>query len=109
MVNMEPGSTDIQDVVYYKVTIALSDTDKPIQPGMTANVKIKTDFKPQVLIIPLRSVHTDNENKKFVRVSNGTGAEDIYVKLGMKGDGGKVEVLAGLDEGREVIVSVIKK
>ncbi len=107
--NIEAGSTEIQDVVYYKVTITLDDSDKEVKPGMTANIKIKADFKQQVLYIPLRAVRTDDDNKKFVRVPLGADSEDVYVKIGMKGDDGKVEILEGLKEGQVIIVSIIKK
>ena len=107
--NIEAGSTEIQDVVYYKVTITLDDSEKEVKPGMTANIKIKADFKPQVLFIPLRAVRTDDENKKFVRIPSGADMSDVYVRLGMKGDDGKVEILEGLQENQEIIVSIIKK
>jgi HlyD family secretion protein len=59
IINMEPGSTDISDVVYYKVTITISDSEKDVKPGMTANVKINTDSRTEALSIPLRAIRTD--------------------------------------------------
>lgn len=102
VVNMEPGSTDIQDVVYYKVTITLGDTDKPVKPGMTANVKISTDSRIGALAVPLRAVRTNEF--KYVKVLKNGEVQDLKVNLGMRADDGRVEVLGGLSEGDEVII-----
>ncbi len=104
VVNMEPGSTDISDVVYYKVTITINDSEKDIKPGMTANVKISTDFRTSTLSVPLRSVRTNDEGK-FVKVLKDGQSVDVQVKLGIRADNGRVEVLEGLGEGAEVIIS----
>ncbi|OGH92481.1 MAG: hypothetical protein A2534_04075 [Candidatus Magasanikbacteria bacterium RIFOXYD2_FULL_39_9] len=104
VINMEPGSTDISDVVYYKVTITINDSEKDIKPGMTANVKISTDFRTSTLSVPLRSVRTNDEGK-FVKVLKDGQSVDMKVKLGIRADNGRVEILEGLDEGVEVIIS----
>jgi RND family efflux transporter MFP subunit len=105
VVNIEPGSTDIQDVVYYKVTITISDSAKDIKPGMTANVKISTDSRQGVLFVPLRTVHT-NDDGKYVRILKDKQSIDRPVKLGIRADNGQVEILEGVSEGEEVIVGL---
>ncbi len=102
--NIDPGSTVIQDVVYYKVKISLDDTDKPVKPGMTANVVIKTDTRENALIIPARAVRT-NTQKEVSVLENGQ-QKFVPVKLGMKGDDGKVEVLDGLQVGQDIILGI---
>jgi len=102
VLNIDPAATVIQDVVYYKVKISLDDTDKPIKPGMTANVVIKTAEHPDVLIIPARAVRTNGA--KSVRILENGQEKSVEVKLGIKGDDGKVEVLEGLSEGQELII-----
>lgn len=104
IINMEPASTVIQDVVYYKVTVTLDATDKPIKPGMTANVKITTDKKENVLSIPNRAIKSNGEKK--VKVLNNGKVSEVEVTVGLKADGGKTEILSGLNEGQEVVVSV---
>lgn len=104
VINMEPGSTDISDVVYYKVTITIDDSERDIKPGMTANVKISTDSRSSVLSVPLRAVRT-NDSGKFVKVLRNGQPAEINVKLGIRADNGKVEVLEGLSEGDEIILS----
>lgn len=100
--NIELGSTEIQDVVYYKVKIILDDTDKPIKPGMTANVVIQTQTIPNTLYIPYRAVRS-NGIKKVQVLENGA-VKDMEIKLGLRADDGKVEVVSGLSEGQEVII-----
>lgn len=105
VINMEPGSTDISDVVYYKVTITINDSEKDIKPGMTANVKISTDSRVGALFIPLRAVRTGDKGKYVKILENGVSV-DVDVKLGMRADSGRVEILEGLSEGDDVILSV---
>ena len=105
VVTMEPGSTDISDVVYYRVTVTISDSDKDIKPGMTANVKISTDNRAGVLFIPLRAVHT-NDDGKYVRALRNGQSVDVQVKLGIRADDGRVEIVEGLQENDVVILSV---
>ncbi len=100
--SIEPASTEIQDVVYYKVKMTLDDTDKAIKSGMTANVTVSTASRENALYIPSRSVRTNDE--KYVRVLVGDEVKDTPVKLGLKADDGKIEVLSGLQEGDEVII-----
>lgn len=102
--NIDPGSTVIQDVVYYKVKISLDDSDKSVKPGMTANVIIKTAQRENALIIPSRSVRTDGG--KFVNILENNQEQKKEVKLGIKGNDGKVEVLEGLMEGQLIILGI---
>ncbi len=106
VVNIEPGSTDISDVVYYKVTITIGDTKQDVKPGMTANVTISTDSRAGVLFVPLRAVHT-NDDGKYVHVLENGQSVDKMIRLGLKGDNGRVEIREGLQEGEEVILGTV--
>lgn len=101
---IEPGSTEIQDVVYYKVTVGLTDTDQPIKSGMTANVSIKTDTRENTLFVPSRAVRSREDGTKYVRVLEAGVERETVVKAGLRADGARVEILDGLTEGQEVIV-----
>lgn len=107
VLNIEPASTEIQDVVYYRVRAALEKTDAEIKPGMTANLIINTAKKENVLFIPFRAVLTkDIGGFKYVRVLKNNNLEEREVKLGLRGDDGKVEILDGLQEGEEFVTRV---
>jgi HlyD family secretion protein len=108
--NIDPAQTEIQDVIYYQVTVSfkpeqpegLADINESIKPGMTANVKIKTALAQDVLIIPARAV-TEVDGERFVKVLEGTTPREILVVLGLRGDDGLVVVRSGLSEDQQVI------
>ncbi len=108
VVQIEKGQTVIQDVVYYKVTVALGNNDKyQILNGMTANVTFSTEKKDNVLYIPQRAVHTNSG--KYVKVLENSQVNDVEIKLGLKGDGGMVEVTTGLQEGQVIVLGTVTK
>jgi len=104
---IEKGETIIQDVVYYTVTVTLADTKEyEILNGMTADAIFYTAKKEDVLFIPQRVVRSEGANK-FVRVLENTISKDVPVTLGLRGDGGMVEIITGLNEGQDVIIRQI--
>jgi HlyD family secretion protein len=107
VINIEPGSTDISDVVYYRVTVTINDSEKDVKPGMTANVKINTDSRTEALSIPLRAIRTDG-SKKYVKVlvAGNKDPMEVVVKLGIRADNGRVEILEGLAVGDMVVLSI---
>jgi multidrug efflux pump subunit AcrA (membrane-fusion protein) len=106
VVEIEPGSTEIQDVVYYKITVSLDDTTKPIKPGMTANVAIETAKKDNILSVPLRVVRTRDDGSKYIRLLVDGEERETTVTLGIRGNEGKVEIVSGISEGDLAIISV---
>lgn len=104
---MELASTEIQDVVYYRVTITVDPSDKEIKSGMTANVSLSTDSRTNVLAVPVRAIKTNN-GKKIQILENGKMRE-VDVQLGMRADDGRVEILSGLSAGQDVIIGVKAK
>lgn len=116
---IEPAQTVIQDVIYYKTTVAniklagknqeennINVTLGLIKPGMTANTIITTATKDNVLIIPSRAIIEKNSSGKFTRRLINKQVMEVSLSLGLKGDEGLVEVLAGVKEGDEVITFV---
>ncbi|MFH0854162.1 MAG: efflux RND transporter periplasmic adaptor subunit [bacterium] len=101
---IEPAETIIQDVVYYKVKIALDESEYDIKSGMTANVDIETAKKENILMIPQRAVLGKNGDG-YIRKLEGKNVEEVKVKIGLKGEDGMVEVLEGeLKEGDTIVV-----
>ena len=101
--NIDPGSTNVQDVVYYKVKISLDDSDKSVKPGMTANVSILTDQRDNALFIPSRAIITMDAAKQ-VKILQNNLAVTTTIKTGMKGDDGKIEITEGVTAGQEIIL-----
>ena len=108
VLTIDPAQTQVEGVVYYKVTVAFQDITNSIRPGMTANVTIFGKEVKNALTIPQRSVET-MDSKKIVRVLVGTIPQEREVTLGIRSAKGDVEVLTGLSEGEDVIVFEKKK
>ncbi|MFA5714446.1 MAG: HlyD family efflux transporter periplasmic adaptor subunit [Candidatus Paceibacterota bacterium] len=110
VLSIDPASTEIQDVVYYRIKVAINDSgDGTIKPGMTADVLIKTESRDGVLFIPSRAILTKADTgEKYVRVLKNGVIEEKTIKLGLKADDGKVEVVSGLDEGEDLVLREIK-
>lgn len=110
ILTIDPASTDIQDVVYYKVKVGISDNnDDLFKSGMTADVLIKTDNRDGVLHIPYRAVLSKTgTDEKYVRVLKNEQIEERTVQLGLRADDGKVEILSGLSEGEEIVLKIGK-
>lgn len=106
VITIEPSSTDIQGVVYYKVKIDFPEEGDKVRPGMTANVMVETDRRDDSVFLPNRAI-TTKEDKKYVKVLSNDQVEEREIKLGIKGDGGVVEIVSGLTGGEEVILKTL--
>lgn len=107
LISIEPSSTNIQDVVYYKVRVSIENDDSRIRPGMTADVLITTEAKEDVLFLSSRAVLTRDDGTKYVRVLENGSMVEKDVVLGLRGDDGRVEIVSGLSEEEEVVLKVL--
>jgi HlyD family secretion protein len=102
---IDPAGTVISGVVNYKIEAQLQGDTSQIKPGMTANMTIVTDDKPNVLVVPTRAI-LDGANGKVVRVITNT-KKNTYVQdpvtVGLEGDDG-TEITSGLTEGQTIVV-----
>ena len=107
LVSIEPDQTVVQDAIYYKSRVEITDTQgKDIKPGMTANVTILTAESDGVFTIQSRAVKTDaSSGKTTIQVLVNGKPQDREIELGLKGDEGLVEVKTGMQEGETYIVS----
>ena len=110
---IDPASTVIQDVTYYRVKIRFTDPAavlSQIRPGMTANVTIIADKRAGVLTVPERAVIAKTNGDKIVRVLDKGKITEIPVKTGLRGDDGSVEIIDGnLTAGQTVVVFINTK
>lgn len=103
VVSVNPAEKMVSEVVYYETTIDLMDLKEGIKPGMTADIVIETNKKENVLVVSKKAVNKVN-NKKIVKVFKEGKIEEREIEIGLEGDD-SVEIISGLEEGEEVIVS----
>jgi multidrug efflux pump subunit AcrA (membrane-fusion protein) len=104
VIEIDPASTVIQEVVYYKTKLSFDPGDINIKEGMTADVEILIDKTKRAVKVSRRSVKEKN-GEFFVEVINEEGdIAERKVEIGLKGDQGYVEIKSGLEAGEEIIL-----
>jgi len=79
------------------------NADSRLKPGMFADIALAVAEDDKALVIPQEAV-LDDGGEAIVFVPSGKGYEPRIVKAGLRDDGW-VQVLEGLKEGEEVVVS----
>lgn len=102
---IEPAETVVQDVIYYKIEVGFDAGDRGVKSGMTANVNVITAEKNNVLIMPARAI-VEKEGGKYVRILSNKKISESAVEIGLRGDGGMVEVLSGVNKGDEAVTFI---
>jgi HlyD family secretion protein/macrolide-specific efflux system membrane fusion protein len=104
-----PASSKVtgKEVEVFRVETELAGSDPAIKPGMTADVRILLEERPQVPLLPIEAVLVDHEQSSVKRVltdARGTRrAEKTTVSIGARNDR-ELELLSGLAEGDEVLI-----
>ena len=104
VMEIDPASTVIQDVVFYRVKLKIENVDQRLKVGMSCNDDIVTAEHSNVLMIPERAVKTEGD-KQFVDLlrADGITTEKRYMETGLSGDNGMIEVRNNLREGEKVV------
>ncbi|MBI4787974.1 MAG: efflux RND transporter periplasmic adaptor subunit [Chloroflexi bacterium] len=103
VIAISPVGMVTQGVVNYTVTVALTNADASIRPGMTANLGVVVDRRENVLLIPTRAVRTQG-NQKIVTVSFKGQSIQTPVGTGLSNET-MIEITNGLNEGDEVLLN----
>lgn len=95
------------DLKEYKATIRIlpdSGDITKLKPGLTAEIEIRIDQRPDVLQVPVQSVITIGEQRYiFILMPDGR-TERREVKIGQASDT-MIEVISGIEAGEEVILN----
>ena len=102
--SIDPVETKIQDVVFYKATVIITDKDERIKPGMTADVIIVLHTANNVLTIPERALVQKN-GKSYIRIFKNDQIKNVEVTTGISNLNGDIEIKNGLIEGQQIIVN----
>ena len=98
---IHPKAVIKDNVVNYEVILDIEEKKvAKLRPEMTANVVITTGTRKKVLTLPKEAIKRKGK-KTFIVMKSGGGLEDKSVELGWR-DGGKIEVVSGLNDGDEV-------
>lgn len=122
VVSVDIIGTVSQNVVSYKVKIALDSQDNRVKPGMSVSAAIITQVKQDVLMVPNSAVKTQGANSVVQTVvlpstttsqtATITAAEaspslqSVPVEIGLSNDT-LTEISSGLKEGDEVVTRTI--
>ena len=87
----------------FRVTVALENPDNLLKPGMFVRVNVRFDSSENTLLVNREAVVTQRDENTVFVVRDGLAMRQS-VELGYA-MGGDVEILNGLDEGDEVIVT----
>ena len=88
-----------------KVRLEFDNPTQELKPEMYANVMLESRLRNDAILIP-REAYIDSGTRKVAFVDRGRGKfEPRDIQTGVEGEGGKVEVLSGLDEGDVVVTS----
>jgi HlyD family secretion protein len=107
----------VQNVVTYDVVIAVSNPELLLKPGMTANARIVTAERDDVLKVPLQALrfspyggneaslttHRGSDHTANLWVLDGKTLRRVSVVRGLD-DGTSVEIVSGLQSGAQVVV-----
>lgn len=91
----------------YLVKIVLSDT-AGIKLDMSGDVELTTISHNDALTVPKVTIQEKN-GKKYVELSEGKEIKQKEVTTGIKGTGGVIEILSGLNVGEKVVIPTKKK
>ena len=98
---IHPKAVIKDNVVNYEVILDIEEKKvAKLRPEMTANGVITTGTRKKVLTLPKEAIKRKGK-KTFIVMKSGGGLEDKSVELGWR-DGGKIEVVSGLNDGDEV-------
>jgi HlyD family secretion protein len=101
---ISPKARKEDNTILFDVEIHLTQADSVValRAGYSANADIVINKKDSVLVLPERLVTFRNDSA-FVEIPGEKGeAKQLPIKTGLS-DGLKVEILAGIEEGKEVI------
>jgi RND family efflux transporter MFP subunit len=88
-----------------KLRLEFSNPDYELKPDMYANINLKSTIAKDTLVIPQEAV-IDSGVRQIVFVAEGGGKfRAREVKIGLEGNDNDYQVLAGLKEGEEIVLS----
>lgn len=100
VIAIEPAETIVDNVANYVITVVLEGPGTGLKSGLTANLKIVTSQKTDVLTIPEFAIISKN-GKQYVEkvLPDGKSTQEVEITTGLRGSDGVIEITSGLTEG----------
>ena len=108
IVQVDSYGTNNQGVINYNVYTLMTDTDKNVKSGMTANISIETKTRKNVLSVVNAAVRPYKGARAVEILGKNGKPEYVPVVTGIKG-ADRTEIIKGVQEGTKVIVATTKK
>ncbi len=104
VVAIAPKAQANSEIVTYQVHIGLHAGDLPIRAGMTANARLITAERDDVLLVANRAISVDRDaGKYYVHRVEGETVSKIEVTVGMR-DRNYTEITSGLEKGDRLVI-----
>ena len=105
IIKIAPQTTIVSNVTTVPVTVAFSNSDKRLRPGMTATCDFVTQRVSHVLMVPDEAVKVNGNSSTVSVLLNGKPVVRT-VTVGLEGDESS-EIVDGLVEGEKVVTATI--
>ena len=106
IVSIDPAETVRDGVSTYKTRLRFVDDDPRIKSGMTANIKITTEKKSDVIVVP-QSIISEKYGTSYVTIKTGDLSSKVPVTTGSVSVLGQIEITSGLNEGDVVVLPAL--
>ncbi len=103
---ISPYGVEKDNVTTFEVQVSIHNPGRELKANMSANAEIILEEKKNVLLVPEAAVIYDRDRKPAVELpdpSQEKGRRKVAVQLGIS-NGIRTELLAGLEEGAQVIL-----
>ncbi len=94
-----------QNSVNFTVTVQVTDADKAVKPGMSANVTILTNQVEGALLVPTTAIFTDTAGKQLVYLVRNGVMSEVPVTVGAASDTATQITGNNLQEGDTIVLS----
>lgn len=101
---IDPAETEVNGVPNYKIKVAFDAVDERLKSGLTANLKVETARKDNVIRLP-RFALTEKEGLYFVTKLVNDKPVLSPVTIGIIGTDGMVEITSGIAPGQQVMIT----
>jgi HlyD family secretion protein len=102
-----PLGVEKDNVTTFEVRVSIDNSGGELKANMTANAEILLDEHKGVLTVPENAVSYDNQKNATIQIPDSKqkeGYRTIPVKVGLS-DGSVTEIISGLKEGQQVVLS----